>query len=261
MTFKSVFKKAGAIVCRAILDALQSEGKFNIYKIGLIVLTFALYSVFLSWKFALLLMVAIGWHESGHVWAMRQVGVYTRGFYFVPFFGGVAISGTNYASQADRVIVFIMGPLWGMLMALLTLILYAITGSEILGAAAYWQAAINLFNLIPVSPLDGGQIFRAIFSSLNKRVGEIFSVLSIAAFVGLSIKFHSPILIFAAVLALADFIANVKSGTHNNAIKLSMKEMTISMVIYLIVMLVLTAIVLCTVEPGKKFIELFLYKG
>lgn len=258
MTFKSVFKKTGSIVCRALLDALQSEGRFNLTKIGLLVLTFALYSLLLTWKFAILLMLAIGWHEAGHVWAMRRVGVDTKGFYFVPFFGGVAISGTNYKSNVDRVIVFIMGPVWGTLMALGTLALYWITGSPILGAAAYWQGILNLFNLIPANPLDGGQIFSAIFNSVNKRVGQVFSALSVLAFIGMAIKLHSAVFIFAAVLATLHFVAQLKSKVYDGLPKLSAKQIFLTLAAHTGVALVLASIVGLTLEPGKRFVELFL---
>jgi putative peptide zinc metalloprotease protein len=258
MTFKSVFKKIGAKACKAALDVLQSEGKFNPTKIGLFVLTFALYSVVFNWKFAILLMLAIGLHESGHVWAMRKVGIFTKGFYFIPFFGGVALGENKYKSYADRVIVFIMGPLWGMLMALATLFLYWLTNDPLLGAAAYWQGMLNLFNLLPVNPLDGGRIFNAIFASVHKRIGDIFSVASILALGLLVWKLHAPILILIVVFAIIDFISNKLNAVADDIPKLSFKEVCMTLVIYATVVLMLAGIVAATLVPGKHFSEIFL---
>jgi len=50
-------------------------------KVGLAAASMAGYAMLWSWKFGLLLMIAIGFHESGHVWAMRKMGIKTRGFY------------------------------------------------------------------------------------------------------------------------------------------------------------------------------------
>jgi Zn-dependent protease len=258
MTFKSVFKKVGATACKAALDILQLEGKFNPTKIGLFLLTFALYSILFNWKFAILLMLSISLHESGHVWAMRKVGIFTKGFYFVPFFGGVAVGDNSYKSYADRVIVFIMGPLWGMLMALGTLFLYWLTDNPLLGAAAYWQGMLNLFNLLPVNPLDGGRIFNAIFASVNKKVGDIFSVLSILALGLIVWKFKAPIAIFIVVFAIVDFIAHKINGATDDIPKLSFKEVCMTLVIYATVVLMLAGIVVATLVPSKHFVEIFL---
>lgn len=46
--------------------------------------TFASYAYLFTWKFALMVLIAIGFHESGHVWAMKKTGMKTKGFYFLP---------------------------------------------------------------------------------------------------------------------------------------------------------------------------------
>lgn len=260
MTFKSLFKKIGATACKAALGVLQLEGKFNPTKIGLFILTFALYSAVFNWKFATLLMLSIGLHESGHVWAMRKVGIFTKGFYFIPFFGGVAIGDNSYKCYADRVIVFIMGPLWGMLMALGTLFLYWLTDNPLLGAAAYWQGMLNLFNLLPINPLDGGRIFNAIFQSVHKRIGDVFSVLSIAALGFLVWKLQAPIASIIVVFAIIDFINHkLHSRSRLEEIpKLSFREVCMTLVIYATVVTMLAGIVLATLVPGKHFAEIFL---
>ena len=71
--------------------------------------TFASYAYMFTWKFALMVLIAIGFHESGHVWAMKKTGMKTKGFYFLPFLGGVAVgteretTSTSYVTYSENI--------------------------------------------------------------------------------------------------------------------------------------------------------------
>lgn len=167
-------------------------------KAGLAGLTLAGYSAVFTWKFALLIMIAVGFHESGHVWAMKKMGIKTKGFYFLPFLGGAAIAEEEYKSYGENAYIAVMGPVWGALLAGICAAAYAVTGLPMLAAAAAWMATLNLFNLLPVSPLDGGQLMRSIAFSISKNVGIIFLVLSMI--LGVAIMFTLKIGLFALIL-------------------------------------------------------------
>lgn len=167
-------------------------------KVGLAGLTLAGYSAVFTWKFALLIMIAVGFHESGHVWAMKKMGIKTKGFYFLPFLGGAAIAEEEYKSYGENAYIAVMGPVWGALLAGICAAAYAVTGLPMLAAAAAWMATLNLFNLLPVSPLDGGQLMRSIAFSISKNVGIIFLVLSMI--LGVAIMFTLKIGLFALIL-------------------------------------------------------------
>jgi Zn-dependent protease len=124
-------------------------------------------------------MIAIGFHESGHVWAMKKMGIKTKGFYFLPFIGGAAIAEENYKTYGQNSFIAIMGPVWGALMAWGAGIAYWETGNPMWAAAAGWMATLNLFNLLPITPLDGGQLMRAIAFSIHKNLGVLFLALSL----------------------------------------------------------------------------------
>ncbi len=123
--------------------------------------SFASYSVFYSWQFALGIMWAIGIHELGHVWAMRKTGMPTPGFYFVPFFGGAAI-GERAVSEHQDVFITGMGPSWGLLAALPPAGLYLLTGTPFWAVLCGFIGLITLFNLLPIYPLDGGRLTNSI---------------------------------------------------------------------------------------------------
>lgn len=162
----------------SVLAKLLKGLKFT--KVGLAALSLAGYAAIFNWKFGLLLMIAVGFHESGHVWAMKQMGIKTKGFYFLPFIGGAAIAEENYKTYGENAYIAIMGPVWGALLAWLCGIGYWMTGIPMLAAAAAWMATLNLFNLLPITPLDGGQLVRSIAFSIHKNVGVVFLALSLA---------------------------------------------------------------------------------
>ena len=167
-------------------------------KVGLAGASFAGYAALMSWKFALLLMIAVGFHESGHVWAMKKMGIKTKGFYFLPFMGGAAIAEESYKTYGENSYIAIMGPIWGAFLAWVCGIIYYCTGNTLWAAAAAWMATLNIFNLLPIVPLDGGQIVRSIAFSINKGLGLVF--LSVSMVAACLIMYHLKIGLFALIL-------------------------------------------------------------
>lgn len=239
-----ILSKFARFCNQIIFDLLKDEdGNYSRSKIGLILLTFASYSWIFNWKFAIVLMVAIGWHESGHIWALRRFGMPTSGFFFLPFLGGVAVSTSPHRSLKEKIIVALMGPIWGMLLAFLTLILYLITDNEFLGAAAKWQAIVNLFNLLPVHPLDGGQIVKSVCRSVSAITSNVFSLISAAAFIGLFALSKSPIFILGFVMAARDFWMEYKYESSDSiGIQLNWRDALMTALSYFILIITLLCI-------------------
>lgn len=175
-------------------------------KFGLAAVTFAGYSAFYSWKFALLIMIAVGFHESGHVWAMKKMGLKTKGFYFLPFIGGAAISEENYKTYGENVYIAIMGPIWGAFLAYVCAAAYLITGYPFLASAAGWMAVLNLFNLLPINPLDGGQLLRAIAFSIDKRAGFATLVTSLLGCIFCFWYAHIGLFLLLTIIGALDLI-------------------------------------------------------
>jgi Zn-dependent protease len=204
----ALFAKLGGKALSALPKLLKA---LKMTKVGLAAASFAGYAAFYNWKFAVLLMAAVGFHESGHVWAMKRMGIKTKGFYFLPFIGGAAIAEEQYKTYGENAYISIMGPVWGMLMAGAAAGLYVATGMPMLAAAAAWMATLNLFNLLPITPLDGGQLMRAIAFSLHKNVGLVFLAISLllAGFVMWEMRIGLFVLILAVgALELAFEVRN-----------------------------------------------------
>jgi len=179
------FAKIGGKFLTVLLKFAKA---FKLLKFGLMAASFAGYAYLFTWKFALLIMIALAWHESGHVWAMKRMGIKTKGYFFIPFVGGAAVATERCKTYGQNSYIAIMGPIWGFTLALVSYIVFLVTQQPLFAAAACWQATINLFNLFPIMPLDGGQLMRSITFSINRRVGIVFLVVSLAVCIFLTFK-------------------------------------------------------------------------
>ena len=138
---------------------------FKSVKLLLAGATLATYSFLFTWEFAIAIMWAIGVHELGHVWAMRRTGMPTPGFYFVPLFGGAAI-GERAKSEWQDVYITAMGPSWGLLSAIPPALIWLVTGEVFWAGVVAFIALVNLFNLLPIYPLDGGRLTNSLLMSV-----------------------------------------------------------------------------------------------
>jgi Zn-dependent protease len=121
----------------------------------------AAYSLFWGWPFAAGFVVLIFVHEMGHVIQLRREGIRASAPMFIPFLGAAIFSrslGDNALAEAR---VGLAGPLLGTLGAGAVALAGALTGSDFLLALAYVGFLINLFNMLPVLPLDGGRAMAA----------------------------------------------------------------------------------------------------
>lgn len=187
----------------------------KLVKFGLFAASFASYAVLFSWKFAILIMLSVGWHEYGHIFGMKKVGIPTKGFYFLPFLGGVALASSSPKTFADWCKVALAGPVFGFALALLTAGLYFTTHIPLFGVAASWMALLNLFNLFPVSPLDGHHVLKAVAISLHKRLGLIAIAIVYAVCIVVLMKLHIGLFVFFGTIGLVELIIEFWVRRHN----------------------------------------------
>lgn len=178
----------------------------KVLKVGLAAISMIGYSYMFSWEFAALIMVSLFVHESGHVWAMRHCGMHVKGIFFIPFIGGAAVTDSAFKTRSDEVFVALMGPVWGLLLSLGTAIPYFITKNPLFAAAASWMAMINLFNLLPINPLDGGRVVKSIAFSISSYGGKAVLICSILASIYLAYKTHLGLFAFLTVLCLIEAV-------------------------------------------------------
>jgi len=203
----TLFAKLGSKLAGIFAKLLKG---LKLTKVGLAALSLAGYAAVFNWKFGLLLMIAVGFHESGHVWAMKKMGIKTKGFYFLPFIGGAAIAEEQYRTYGENAYIAIMGPIWGALMAWGAGVLYWVTGNPMWAAAGAWMATLNLFNLLPITPLDGGQLVRAIAFSIHKNLGVIFLALSLLFAGVIMYKLHIGLFVLILIIGALELFMEVR---------------------------------------------------
>jgi Zn-dependent protease len=146
---------------------------------GTALVSVAAYSLFFGWEFAAGFVVLLFVHEMGHVIALRREGIKASAPMFIPFMGAAIFTrslGDNALAEAR---VGLAGPILGSIGAALVAVVGELTGSDLLIALAYFGFFINLFNLLPVVPLDGGRAAAAMspwmwFAGLGVLVALVF---------------------------------------------------------------------------------------
>jgi Zn-dependent protease len=120
------------------------------------------YALIWSWKFAVGFVLLLLIHELGHVFQLRREGIKASAPMFIPFLGALVAMKELPKDAAAEARVGLAGPVLGSLGALLPLAPYAATGDELFKALAFVGFFLNLFNLLPVLPLDGGRAMAAL---------------------------------------------------------------------------------------------------
>jgi Zn-dependent protease len=114
-----------------------------------------------GWKFALGLVSSIYVHEIGHVIALRRYGFKSSAPTFIPGIGAFVRLQQQAVNPQEDADIGLAGPIYGLFAATGSLAIWAATNQPIFAAIAGVGAYFNLFNLIPIGPIDGGRGFNA----------------------------------------------------------------------------------------------------
>jgi len=129
---------------------------------GSMLFMIVVYGYMYGWPWAVGFVLLILIHECGHLIAAREMGLKVGAPVFIPFMGAMIALKEAPKNAWIEAIVGIGGPVAGSVGALACHTWFLHTGSPVWGALAYSGYFLNLFNLIPLSPLDGGRIATAI---------------------------------------------------------------------------------------------------
>ncbi len=142
---------------------------------GSMALSMWAYSTQFGWRFGVGLVLLIFFHECGHAIAGMMKGIKPGIMVFIPFMGAfVTLKGMGRTIEQDA-FIGIMGPVFGAIGGLICVALYAVTEDPFFLSLAYFNFFMNLFNLAPTVPLDGGWIV-PLFSPKLLAVGAILMV-------------------------------------------------------------------------------------
>ncbi|HEY0384276.1 MAG TPA: site-2 protease family protein [Candidatus Elarobacter sp.] len=128
---------------------------------GSMFLSIWFYALLFGWKFGVVFVLLILVHEMGHFLTFRNFGTAVSLPLFIPGLGAF-VSSPMTADPARNAIAALMGPVFGVAAAAVCWGYGIATGEPFWIAAAYVGFFLNLFNLIPAFPFDGGRVAGAI---------------------------------------------------------------------------------------------------
>lgn len=153
----------------------------------------AAYSLIWGWTFALGFVLLLLVHELGHVIQLRREGVEASAPMFIPFLGAVVAAKSLGDDAAAEARVGLAGPVLGSLGAALLIPVWLLTGDDFWQALAFTGLFLNLFNLLPVVPLDGGRAMAA--------MAPWMWFVGLAAMVAVAVAFPNPIILLILLFA------------------------------------------------------------
>lgn len=177
-------------------------GKF-LTTFGSMFLMIVVYAQLYGWAFGLGFVILLFIHEMGHFLVAKGVGLKVSTPLFIPFVGAFISMKEQPQDAVTESKVAAGGPILGSIGALAALSLYPMTGQQMWLALAYTGFMLNLFNLIPFHPLDGGRIVAAI----SPKMWFVGVPLLVVA----AIKWFNPILILLLILGISQIYKHWKS--------------------------------------------------
>jgi Zn-dependent protease len=187
---RSRLKKLGALLIP--LAVLASKGKVlflalikikAVTTLGTMFASIAAYALAFGWPFAVGFVLLLFVHEMGHVIQLRREGVEASAPVFIPFVGALIAVNSLGKDAAAEARVGLAGPILGTIGTLVPLAIWLATGSDLWRALAYVGFFLNLINLLPVLPLDGGRAM-AVLGPMVWIAGILIAVAATAIFLG-----------------------------------------------------------------------------
>ncbi|SDP69571.1 hypothetical protein SAMN05216303_106151 [Rhodoferax sp. OV413] len=187
-----------------LLLALLAAGKLGKVALsgGTMLLSVFVYAISYGWAYAIGIVGLLFVHEMGHFIAAKNRGLAVGAPVFIPFVGAWISLKTVDLDPETEAYVGLAGPMLGTAGAFLCYLYAQESGQKLWLAIAYTGFILNLFNLIPLTPLDGGRIVSVVSPKLW--------LLGVPLLCGVFFWKPSPMLLIIAVLAAPKVWAAIK---------------------------------------------------
>ncbi|MBF2063539.1 MAG: peptidase M50 [Calothrix sp. C42_A2020_038] len=201
------------------------DGKFRAW---MLLVSFGLFLVSYIHMFELhnlaIFVLVIMLHEAGHVIAMKLCGYHDTSMLFLPFLGAVATAKEKYdTTLAQNVWVLLAGPLPGLILGIV-LALIPSNQSDLfwIKDSAWMLIGLNLINLLPIYPLDGGKIANLLVFSRFAYSDVLFKMFGLLVLGCLSI--FQPVLIIFVILTAFSIPSSFRAAKANSKLQRLLKK-------------------------------------
>ncbi len=147
-----------------------------------------------------ILLGALLLHEFGHYLMMKVFKYKDLNMLFIPFMGAMVSGRKKEYSQIQSAIMIMAGPLPGILLGVSLLLFGWIGPMDLSIQLGLILILLNVLNLVPVDPLDGGQLMRVLFFNRFEFTQLIFAIASSLVIALSGIYFNSWIIIIFGLL-------------------------------------------------------------
>lgn len=139
-------------------------------------------------------------HELGHFGFMKWFKYDRVRMLFVPLMGAFVHGRKDRYSQWQQVLVILAGPVPGVIIGCVLWQLGLMYQSEWMQSFAFIFLILNVINLLPIQPLDGGRLVQALFLHHASIIPVVFSFVSSIFLVFIGVWFEEYIVLGVGVL-------------------------------------------------------------
>jgi len=161
---KSIFQNLWGWIVAGVIAIVKFKFLiFGALKTSLsMLLMIGIYAWMFGWLFAVGFVILLFVHEMGHVIAAKWLGIPVSAPLFIPFLGAAIVMKQNPRDAWTEALMAYGGPLAGCIGSWICWAIALQMQENWMMAVASVSFLINLFNMIPVPPLDGGRICAAV---------------------------------------------------------------------------------------------------
>jgi stage IV sporulation protein FB len=149
-------------------------------------------------------------HELGHFMAMKIYKYRELGMFFIPLLGAYVSGKKQEVSQKQSAIILLAGPVPGIFLGIILHFLSIHFELDFLNTVAWILIYLNVLNLLPVYPLDGGQLLHRLFLDDYNILGKIFVILSVVLMTWVAISSGYLFLLLFPFMMISKMIGDLQ---------------------------------------------------
>jgi Zn-dependent protease len=171
-----------------------------------------------NWTLVLVLTGVVVFHELGHFLAMKLYNYTDLGIFFIPLVGAYASGKKQEISQLQSSVILLAGPVPGIIAGILiqlTAVHFTTDLDQLylLHRISWILIYLNLLNLLPIYPLDGGQLLNRLFLDSSQIISKIFLIASIGLLIWFAL-YGGPRPFYALLIIPFFLLTRLVSDTH-----------------------------------------------
>ncbi|MEX1193120.1 MAG: site-2 protease family protein [Brumimicrobium sp.] len=176
------------------------KGHISITILSMVIFAITFSLIIQDYLLIAILLGVLLFHELGHFAMMKIFGYENLKMLFIPFIGAMVSGKKKIYSQMEGSLMLLAGPVPGIILGYILLEIGWSSEINILVQLGVILILLNVMNLIPIDPLDGGQLVRVLFFTHYELTQLVFTLLSSLAVIGVGLWFNSWIVIIFGFL-------------------------------------------------------------